>query len=55
MAASRDFTIEGIAKARADAFINPITGRLDTTFPSYNALLRDQRARAGALQYRRRV
>ena len=52
---SQDFTLEGIAKARADAFFNPTTGRLDTTFPSYNVLLRDQRSRAGALQFRRRT
>ena len=52
---SRDFTLEGIAKARADAFFDPATGRLDTTFPSYNILLRDQRSRAGALQFRRRI
>ena len=55
IAASQDFTLEGIAKARADAFINPQTGRLDTTFSSYTVLLRDQRSRAGALQFRRRV
>ena len=53
--ASQDFTLEGIAKARADAYFNPATGRLDTTFSSYNVLLRDQRSRAGALQFRRRV
>ena len=55
MSISKDFTLEGIAKARADAFFNPTTGRLDTTFSSYNVLLRDQRSRAGALQFRRRV
>ena len=53
--ASQDFTLEGIAKARADAYFDPTTGRLNTTFPSYNVLLRDQRSRAGALQFRRRV
>ena len=53
--ASKEFTLEGIAKARADAFFSPTTGRLDTTFSSYNVLLRDQRSRAGALQFRRRV
>ena len=55
VSARKDFTIEGIAKARADAFFNRQTGRLDTTFPSYTALLRDQRSRAGVLQYRRRI
>jgi hypothetical protein len=48
-------TIEAIAKARADAFYNPATGRLDTSFPSYSALLQDQRSRAGAFDYKRRL
>lgn len=48
-------TIEAIAKARADSFINPATGRLDTTFRSYTALLRDQRSRAGTFDYSRRT
>lgn len=48
-------TIEAIAKARADSFINPRTGRLDTSFNSYSALLRDQRSRAGAYDYKRRL
>ena len=53
LAAKKDFTIEGIAEARAMSFFNE-NGRLDTTFKSYNDLLRDQRSRAGTLQYRRR-
>ena len=53
LAAKKDFTIEGIAEARAMSFFNEY-GRLDTTFKSYNDLLRDQRSRAGTLQYRRR-
>ena len=53
LAAKKDFTIEGIAEARAMAFFDE-NGRLDTNFKSYNDLLRDQRSRAGTLQYRRR-
>ena len=53
LAAKKDFTIEGIAEARAMSFFDQ-NGRLDTTFKSYNDLLRDQRSRAGTLQYRRR-
>lgn len=48
-------TVEAIAKARADSFINPATGRLETTFGSYDRLLRDQRSRAGAFDYKRRL
>lgn len=48
-------TIEAISKARADSFINPRTGRLDTSFRSYSDLLRDQRSRAGAYDYKRRL
>ena len=48
-------TIESIAKARADSFISPRTGRLETTFSSYDRLLRDQRSRAGAFDYKRRL
>ena len=53
LAAKKDFTIEGIAEARAMSFFDQ-NGRLDTTFKSYKDLLRDQRSRAGTLQYRRR-
>jgi hypothetical protein len=48
-------TIESIAKARANSFINPNTGRLDTTFSSYTRLLQDQRSRAGTFDYKRRT
>lgn len=50
-------TIEAIAKARADSFINPATGRLEAGGfeNSYSRLLRDQRSRAGAFDYKRRL
>jgi len=50
-------TIEAVAKARADAFINPATGRLDAGGfgNSYSRLLADQRSRAGAFDYKRRL
>jgi hypothetical protein len=50
-------TIESIAKARADSFINPATGRLEAGGfgNSYSRLLSDQRSRAGAYDYRRRL
>jgi hypothetical protein len=48
-------SIEAIAKARADSYYNPRTGRLDTSFKSYNALFQDQRSRAGVWDYRRRI
>lgn len=68
-AAARDFiaklpgvvragaTIEAIAKARADSFFNPATGRLDAGGfgNSYNRLFADQRSRAGVWDYRRRI
>jgi hypothetical protein len=68
-AAARDFagklfeareagwTIESIAKARADSFINPATGRLDAPGfgNNYQNLIKDQRSRAGVYDYRRRV
>jgi hypothetical protein len=68
-AAARDFiaklpqvmrqgaSIEAIAKARADSFINPATGRLDAGGfgNSYNRLFADQRSRAGVWDYRRRI
>jgi hypothetical protein len=68
-AAARDFiaklpqvmrqgaSIEAIAKARADSFINPATGRLEAGGfgNSYNRLFADQRSRAGVWDYRRRI
>lgn len=68
-AAARDFagkliqmknagwTIESIAKARADSFINPQTGRLEAGGfgNSYSRLFKDQRSRAGVYDYRRRI
>jgi hypothetical protein len=50
-------TIESIAKARADAFFNPATGRLEAGGfgNNYSRLLADQRSRAGTFDYRRRV
>ena len=51
-----DMSVETIAKARADAFFDPDTGRLDAPGfnNSYPLLLRDQRSRAGVYDYRRR-
>ena len=51
------WTIEAIAKARADSFINPATGRLDAPGfgNNYQNLIKDQRSRAGVYDYRRRV
>ena len=51
-----DLSIEGIAKARADSFINPATGRLEAAGfgNSYNRLFTDQRSRAGAFDYKAR-
>jgi len=50
-------SIEAIAKARADSFINPRTGRLDAGGfgNSYKRLFQDQRSRAGVWDYRRRI
>ena len=50
-------TVEAIAKARADAFINPRTGRLEAGGfgNSYSRLLADQRSRAGSYDYKRRL
>ena len=48
-------TVEAIAKARADSFRNPKTGKLETGFASYSALLSDQRRRAGTWDYKRRL
>ena len=51
-----DYSIEGIAKARADSFINPATGQLEAGGfgGSYNRLFTDQRSRAGTYDYKRR-
>jgi len=50
-------TIEAIAKARADSYFNPATGRLNAGGfdNSYSRLLADQRSRAGAFDYKRRL
>ena len=55
--AQQGVTIEAIAKARADSFINPATGRLEAGGfgNSYDRLLRDQRSRAGTFDYKRRL
>ena len=52
-----NWTIEAIAKARADSYINPATGRLDAPGfgNNYQNLIKDQRSRAGVYDYRRRV
>lgn len=49
-------TIEAIAKARADSYFIPGTGRLDAPGfqNNYSRLLSDQRSRAGAFDYKRR-
>jgi hypothetical protein len=50
-------SIEAIAKARADSFFNPSTGRLEAGGfgNSYNRLLADQRSRSGVWDYKRRL
>ena len=52
-----NWTVEAIAKARADSFINPQTGRLEASGfgNSYQRLMKDQRSRAGVYDYRRRM
>ena len=47
--------IEAFAKIRADSYRDPASGRLYTSFNSYADLLRDQRSRAGAFDYRKRL
>jgi hypothetical protein len=49
-------TIEAIAKARADSFFNPQTGRLEASGfgNNYSRLFADQRSRAGVYDYKRR-
>lgn len=51
------YTIEAIAKARADSFFNPQTGRLEASGfnNNYRLLFKDQRSRAGVFDYRRRL
>ena len=51
------WTVEAIAKARADSYINPETGRLEASGfgNSYQRLMKDQRSRAGVYDYRRRM
>ena len=51
------WTVEAIAKARADSFFSPTTGRLDAPGfgNNYQRLFRDQRSRAGVYDYRRRI
>ena len=53
---SQGLTIEAIAKARADSFFNPQTGRLEASGFSnnYSRLFADQRSRAGAYDYKKR-
>jgi hypothetical protein len=55
--AKQGFTIEAIAKARADSYFNPRTGRLEAGGfgNSYQRLFQDQRSRAGVYDYRRRL
>ena len=55
--AQQGFTIEAIAKARADSYFNPSTGRLEAGGfgNSYQRLFQDQRSRAGVYDYRRRL
>ena len=52
-----NWTVEAIAKARADSYINPQTGRLEASGfgNSYQRLFQDQRSRAGVYDYRRRI
>ena len=51
------FTIESVAKARTDSYINPSTGRLEAAGfgNSYNRLFQDQRRRAGTFDYKKRL
>jgi hypothetical protein len=48
-------SVEAIAKARADSFRNPATGKLETGFRSYSELLADQRRRAGSYDFKGKV
>lgn len=49
----RGTTVEAIAWARAESFRDPASGRLLTSFPSYNALLADQKRRAYSWEYKK--
>ena len=51
------FTIEAIAKQRAESFRNPYTGRLEAKGfgNNYSRLLKDQRSRAGSYDYKARL
>ena len=51
-----NFSIESIAKARADSFYNPATGRLEASGfgNNYQRLYRDQKQRAGTYDYKTR-
>ena len=52
-----NWSIEVMAKARADSFYNPMTGRLEASGfgNNYSRLLGDQRSRAGVWDYKRRI
>ena len=52
-----NWSIEVMAKARADSFFNPVTGRLEASGfnNNYSRLLSDQRSRAGVWDYKRRI
>ena len=45
---------ETVGRARANAFVNPATGKLETTFKSYEDLLSDQMARSMTIVTRKR-
>ena len=53
----QNFTVEAIAKARADSYFNPQTGRLEANGfnNDYKLLFKDQRSRAGVFDYRSRL
>ena len=55
--AAAGFSIESVAKARTDSYINPSTGRLEAAGfgNSYNRLFQDQRRRAGTFDYKKRL
>ena len=52
-----NWSIEVMAKARADSFFSPVTGRLEASGfnNNYSKLLGDQRSRAGVWDYKRRI
>ena len=43
---AQGITADSLGRARANAFVNPATGELDTTFASEEELLKDQKARS---------